>query len=180
MFSELSLNQDYYADKVSIFLALGPVMKLTNSGSSLIQFFAANENLLIATANTLGIHEIFPANYLATGAMRLFCGIVPAICKFGVYLIADEDTTLDDSDRLLVYLAHFPAGTSIRCLVHYGQILNANKFQQYDWGSAANKKIYGQPTAPEFNLSGITAVPIGMFVGQDDELADASDNEWAH
>jgi len=42
MFSELSLNQDYYADKVSIFLALGPVMRLTNSGSSLIQFFGAN------------------------------------------------------------------------------------------------------------------------------------------
>jgi hypothetical protein len=95
-------------------------MRLTNSGSSLIQFFGANQGILIAAANTLGIHEMFPANYLATGAMRLFCGIVPAICKFGVYLIADEDTTLDDSDRLLVYLAHFPAGTSLRCLIHYG------------------------------------------------------------
>ena len=36
MFSELSLNEDYYKDKVSLFLAFGPVMRLTNSGSSLI------------------------------------------------------------------------------------------------------------------------------------------------
>ena len=68
---------------------------------------------------------MFPANYLTTGALRLLCDILPAICKFGVYLVADEDITLDNSERLLVYLEHFPAGTSLRCLIHYGQILKA-------------------------------------------------------
>jgi len=128
MFSELSLDQNYYADKVSVFLAFGPVMRLTNAGSTLVQFFARNENIVVAATNTLGIHEIFPYNYLENGAMSLICGIIPSLCKFGIYLIADVDTSLDDEDRMLDYFGHFPAGTGIKCLIHYGQILNAKKF----------------------------------------------------
>jgi len=148
MFSELSLDEDYYKDKVSIFFALGPVMRLTNSASSLIQFFAHHEGIVVAACNTLGIHEMFPFNYMGNFAFRAICTVVPSLCEFGVYLVADEDTTLDDSDRLLDYLAHFPAGTSIKCLLHYGQILNAGLFQQYDYGTDINKKIYNQPTPP--------------------------------
>ena len=70
--------------------------------------------------NLLGIHEMFQANYIASGAMRIVCGVLPALCKFGVYLVADEDTDLDDSDRMLIYLDHFPAGTSVKSLIQYG------------------------------------------------------------
>ena len=100
MFYALATNEAYLREKVSIFIALGPVMKLTHCKSSLIKFVAHNEWLLVDTCDLLGIYEFFPANWLDTGAMRLLCGTIPALCEFGDYLIADEDITLDDEGRL--------------------------------------------------------------------------------
>lgn len=125
MFAGLSLNEDYFAGKVSVFIALRPVLQLTHCKSSLLWFFAENDGLLVDTCSLLGIYEFFPANWIDTGAMRLLCGTIPALCKFGTYLIVDEDTTLDDTGRLDVYLGHFPSGTSLNCLMHYAQIIQS-------------------------------------------------------
>lgn len=138
MYYALATNEQFFADKVSVFIALGPVMKLTHCKSSLLQLIATHDTLLIGTCKTLGIYEFFPANWLTTGAMRLLCGTLPSLCSLGDYLVADEDTTLDDSSRLQVYLGHFPSGTSLRCLDHYGQILKSDTFQEYDYGQKGN------------------------------------------
>lgn len=119
MYYGLATNEDFFASRVSIFIALGPVMKLTNCKSALIKFVANTDALLVATCNTLGIYEFFPANWLTTGGFRLICGTIPALCNFGTFLVADEDTSLDNPVRLPVYLGHFPSGTSLRCLEHY-------------------------------------------------------------
>eukprot|EP00347_Sterkiella_histriomuscorum_P018552 403345077 len=179
MYYALAKNEDFYANSISVFVALGPVMKLTNSKSNLLQLIAHNDALLLATCQTLGIYEFFPANWLTTGAMRLLCGTLPSLCQLGDYLIADEDLSLDDKDRLTVYFGHFPSGTSLYCLDHYSQILKADRFQEFDYGKSENKKRYNSPTPPEINIQGISKVPIAMFVGTKDELADSADNLWA-
>lgn len=59
--------------------------------------------------------------------------------------------------------------------------MTAKQFQYYDYGSDANKRIYGQTTPPLIPLNNIKGkVPIGMFVGTHDGLADPTDNQWAH
>jgi pimeloyl-ACP methyl ester carboxylesterase len=123
MYYALAHNEDFFADKVSVFIALGPVMKLTHCKSDLLQLVSSNDVLLLDTCKALGIYEFFPANWLTTGAMRLLCGTLPSLCALGDYLVADEDLSLDDKDRLTVYLGHFPSGTSLRCLEHYSQIM---------------------------------------------------------
>jgi hypothetical protein len=120
MYYGLSHNEQFYADRVSVFIALGPVMELTHCKSTLIHFVAAFETLLV----------------------DLLCGSIPQLCNFGLYLITDEDPTLNDAGRTPVYLGHFPSGTSLRSLNHYGQILNAKKFQRMDFGSSKNKQLY--------------------------------------
>jgi hypothetical protein len=55
---------------------------------------------LETTCQTLGIYEFFPADYLTKGAFRLICGTIPKLCELGVYLISDEDVSLDKPDRL--------------------------------------------------------------------------------
>lgn len=91
MYYALARNEAFFADKVSVFVALGPVMKLTHCKSSLLTLIANNDGLLIGTCSTLGIYEFFPANWVTTGAMRLLCGTLPGLCQLGNYLIADED-----------------------------------------------------------------------------------------
>ena len=77
MFYGLSHNEAFYADRVSVFVALGPVMQLTHCKSSLIHFFADFRSLIVNTAGTLGFYEFFPAGYITTGAMRIICGTIP-------------------------------------------------------------------------------------------------------
>jgi lysosomal acid lipase/cholesteryl ester hydrolase len=103
---------------------------------------AHHDTLLIDTCDTLGIYEFFSANWLTTGAMRLICSALPSLCELGDYLIADEDISLDNEDRLTVYMGHFPSGTSLNCLLHYGQIIDSDKFQEYDYGKSENQKRY--------------------------------------
>jgi len=181
LFYGLSHNESYYAERISVFLAMGPVLELTHCQSDLLDFIAHNDALIIDTCELFGIYDMFPANWLTTGAMRLMCGIIPEICDFGVYLICDEDTDLDDTDRLNIYMGHFPSGTSLMCLDHYGQIINAEKFQYYDFGKNTNQQVYHQSDPPLIPIQNIEGkVPIAMFVGLADELADPTDNEWAY
>jgi len=94
-----------------------------------LTFIAKNDKLLIDTCELFHIYDMFPANWLDTGAMKLICGVLPPLCEFGVYILCDEDTDLDDSTRLNDYVGgHFPAGTSLKCLVHYGQLIQSKKF----------------------------------------------------
>ena len=176
MFYGLAHNEAYFADKVSLFVALGPVLELNHASSELLIFIANNDELILATCELFGIYDMFPANWLTTGAMRLICGVIPELCDFGAYLICDEDVDLDNSDRLDDYMGHFPSGTSLKCLDHYGQLISSGKFQYYDYGSDANKRIYNQTTPPLIPIQNINKVPIAMFVGTHDGLADAIDN----
>jgi hypothetical protein len=105
-------------------LAFGPVLELTHCKSDLLTFVAENDQLIIDTCDLFGIYDMFPANWFDTGAMKLICGNIPQLCEFGVYLTTDEDIDLDDKTRLNDYVAgHFPAGTSLNCLVHYAQLI---------------------------------------------------------
>jgi pimeloyl-ACP methyl ester carboxylesterase len=49
LFYALSKNQDYFADKMSIFVALGPVTELTHIGSPLLSFVALFSDLIEVT-----------------------------------------------------------------------------------------------------------------------------------
>ena len=99
MFYGLSTNEAFFAERVSVFIALGPVMQLTNCKSSLINFFAKFRSRIANTAGVLGFFDFFPAGYLTTGAMRIICGTIPQLCNFGLYLVTDEDPKVNDPDR---------------------------------------------------------------------------------
>mmetsp|Transcript_30057 Transcript_30057/g.22317 ORF Transcript_30057/g.22317 Transcript_30057/m.22317 type:complete len:115 (+) Transcript_30057:851-1195(+) len=74
-------------------------------------------------------------------------------------------------------MGHYPSGTSLKSMVHYAQIMNAARFQRYDYGSMLNKYIYHRDKAPLIDVQKIHSVPIAMFVGQYDLLADPEDNQ---
>jgi len=68
------------------------------------------------------------------------------------------------------------SSASLRELVHYGQIVATGEYKRYDYNSAqGNIDHYGLDFAPQIPLkhinTGADQVPIGMFVGQFDDLA---------
>ena len=84
----------------------------------------------------------------------------------------------DDMERAAVAMAYLPAGTSVKNMNHWSQLTTSKKFQRYDYGKEGNMREYRQPTPPLIDLTVLHQVPIGLYAGSDDELADTSDVAW--
>ncbi|TNV78929.1 hypothetical protein FGO68_gene5820 [Halteria grandinella] len=180
MFIGLSMLPEYYAEKMNLFVALAPVASLNHTMSTALKIMAANvdqvEHYLI---DTLGMYNVFPPNYYTQWETAELCSTMASFCSEFLTLIADLDPSVDNLNRTMTYLTHFPSGAGYRNLVHYAQLINSDKFLRYDFGTAINQQKYGQSTPPEYPLEKIN-VPVGMFVGLEDELGDPEDCRWLH
>jgi len=89
-----------------------------------------------------------------------------------------HDPKLDDLDRFAVYMGHEPNGTSVKALLHYAQNLREDRFQIWsdDYTDIFHKKE--KRTTDLIPLENITGVPVAMFTGTDDILADLTDARW--
>jgi len=140
---------------------------------------AFNLDAIQATAQTFGVYELFPAGFATSAMARIFCGTIPAICELGISFISDSDPSVDSEARFAVFAGHFPSGTSLRCLAHYGQLVNNGGFSRYDFEDEdENKEHYGQPTAPIIDVASIKNIPIAFYSGSLDELGDPKDTKW--
>lgn len=97
-------------------------------------------------------------------------------------LFADEDPSIDYTERYDVYMSNLPSGAGYKDFLHYAQLINLPQeaFRRYDMGSDdANIAKYGQKTPPDYDMS-LLDFPIAILAGQQDLLADAKDVAWTH
>ena len=176
MYSALSTQNEWFEERVSIFIALGSVSRLDHMTTQLLKYLIEFP-IVLKTVKELGIEEMFPFNWIVQPVFKTLCGLLPKVWMFGNRLIADADPSVDDVESARILFGHFPSGTSTKCLEHYSQIYLAKNFQQFDYGKSENMKRYGSEIPPEFNLKSIK-VPIAKFTGDSDELGDVEDNKW--
>ena len=69
------------------------------------------------------------------------------------------------------------AGAGWRCLAHFAQIMRDEAFQRYSYGEEENQKVYGQSTAPKYQLKNIKS-PIALFSGSKDNIVTPKDVDW--
>jgi hypothetical protein len=107
--------------------------------------------------------------------------MVSDICKLpsqtvrGLDSSPSVDIRRQDYERLLLLL-NIKGGTSLKNLVHMGQLYNSKTFQKYDYGSERNFWMYGSELPPRINISKIT-IPVALVVAKNDQIADARDNK---
>ena len=77
--------------------------------------------------------------------------------------------------RLGVYASGFPAGTSSRNILHFGQGVASGKFQKFNYGLERNLQVYGTKTPPEYDLGKITSKNIVIFTSKNDWLSSKPD-----
>merc|ERR1719233_2368515 len=81
-----------------------------------------------------------------------------------------------NATRMDIYIGGTPSGTSVKNMAHWAQGVRVNKFSMFDYGSKRkNRKHYGADEPPEYDLSKIDKVPISLFSGSEDLLADYED-----
>jgi len=143
----------------------------------MIRHLAENKKIVGKTLDLLHIYEL----KVAKGPMKLVCGHLPYICEDMTMKLTAKSNHGVDMQRFKVYIGgHFPSGGSMMTHLHYGQLIESDNFQEFDYGTQKNKKKYGQKTPPVVDLQpvGELGIPIAMFVGDEDELADVEDNRW--
>jgi gastric triacylglycerol lipase len=156
------------------YFAFGPVAYVGNARSNIVDLL--DKSLLIQWYHLRGIHEFLPSlGWFETDVGIIFCAEFPKVCGDFLGQICDADPSLDNYDRYDVLVGHDPSGTSVLNMEHWKQAFDRGTFQAFDYGSATeNTAHYGQATPPVWNPSNIR-VPIRLFAGSSDELADPTD-----
>lgn len=164
-----------YNDKIELFAAMGPVTTVTYMRSP-IRYLAPFVEDASAVFAMFGEYDFLPSSPL----MRLVAGTLclfeesRSLCENTIFFICGPEGPQLNKTRLPVLVSHTPAGTSVRNMGHYAQLVLSEKFQKFDFGKTRNRVRYGQETPPVYNLSRVTA-PVALYWSSGDWLADPKD-----
>ena len=123
MFYALSAHEEFWKERLNLFVALAPVTRLDHTSSRLLKYLAPLGGHLETVLGAVGIHSLFGP--VSNGGVKVACRFFPGLCKFGEGLLITQNPQLDNEERFQVYMAHFPAGASVRSLTHYSQMINS-------------------------------------------------------
>ena len=179
MFSGLIENSLFYKENIKLFVALAPVTKINNIGSSLLNFICNISLHKIMMRRK--IYEICPYTKGTHKFISFINRYANCLTNYFIGLLSDSNSKkYNDQNSLSVYLKHYPCGTSLNCLIHYIQIIKAKKFIHFDYGKDKNIQIYNQEEPPEYDLSKIKDIPIMIISGENDKLATPKDVRWLY
>jgi len=176
MFYALAKQEDYLKDKINLFVAMAPVLRLGNTSSKSLKGLANYKFTLGNTLKTFGIYEVMGVKWLSL--VDKICGRMEAFCDM-THDFAEGDSKYNDAERADVSQGHFPHPASWKQLAHYAQSVDSGLFREFDYEEEKNMKKYGQASPPEIDVGKISHVPIAMFVGKQDPLANPTDTQWA-
>ena len=176
MFCALSGNMEFFRDRLNLFVALAPVVKLESCTNSLIKLVKDSSNIEKLMVKS-GLYELTPLKKNNKSAAYLH-RLLPSISDLGIKLLSDEDSTEINSKSIEAFMAHYPSGTSLKTLLHFKQLMNTGEFRHFDYGTDENFKRYNSPYPPLIPLENIEDFPVAMIAGTKDKLADIEDVRW--
>ncbi|CAN7988476.1 unnamed protein product [Ixodes hexagonus] len=168
-------EQPEYSKKIKLFSALGPVTTVGYMTSPVryLAPFAEDTRVLF---RFFGEYDFLPSNWFIRLLAKTMCRytISREICENAIFIICGNEIKEMNLTRLPVFISHTPAGTSVKNMVHFAQMVLHKRFQKYDYGSEKNRMVYGQVTPPEYNVSRV-AVPVALYWSLNDWFADPTD-----
>lgn len=164
------------ARKIKTFFALAPVATVGHIKGAL-KVLSPIEPEIQYMIQLLGIKEFLPSSAVTKFLGEAVCGaghIMEETCGNILFLLCGFDTKNLNKTRVPLYLSLYPAGTSVRDVIHFAQMVRTGKFQMYDYGEVGNIQHYHQPVVPKYNVTSVNT-PVVMFSGSHDWLADPYD-----
>mmetsp|Transcript_23929 Transcript_23929/g.23606 ORF Transcript_23929/g.23606 Transcript_23929/m.23606 type:complete len:173 (+) Transcript_23929:559-1077(+) len=165
---------DFFKQRVKLFLGFAPCITLQYSTDEMLRTLSTNDALKTYLYNESYV-EVFSSKsetlQVNTWAASKVCALWPEACSGSLGFLTEMRTDLLNLDQMSVYVGHMASGTSIKNLVHMGQLMTSNgTFQKFDYGRPDNLILYGSEKPPVIPLEDIS-VPIGLFMGKYDTLA---------
>ena len=179
MFAALCEMPEFFRPKMKCFIAMAPVLRISNLTSPRIIQMRTDEKA--RKALELVGPELFwrasSADFIAEAVVNSTVG---QFVNHKVMKDSSDDKPELISPKGLENLAKFfPAGCSYQQLNHFRQISLSGDFQKYDYGSEElNIEMYGQAVPPMYNLDNISGFNITLVCGKTDHLASKGDYDW--
>lgn len=176
-FSQFSQNT-VLASKVKLFIALGPVATV-GSIESPVRYFAgptpATDELFHAL---FGRKDFMPNSQILDWLADKVCKhTVQAYCENIIFLLCGPSKYMNQS-RIPVVVGHDPAGTSVKNILHFTQMVYSKQFQMFNYGSIKDNMIhYNQTTPPLYDITQVK-LPVALFSATNDWLADPADVQF--
>lgn len=118
MFCALAENFAFFKERVNLFIALAPVVRVDSCSSGIIKKMKDND-VVEKSLKKFKVFEMMPSSGKNNSAASFFHKLMPELGNLGVRLIADDDTKQINQAQLDSYVAHFPCGSSLKSLRHY-------------------------------------------------------------
>jgi lysosomal acid lipase/cholesteryl ester hydrolase len=177
LFAALTKNLEYFQNKIKLFVALGPVARVFNMNSKVLNIMKKIH--LDKICEKLAFWEILSQDAKLEKLNSWIMPKIPFLCFFISNLLCDVSSDKCNNSKMMsVYLSHQPGGSSLKAVAHFVQMCRSKKFVMYDYGTETNKIIYNKEVPCEYDLSSIHDFPIALFSGLDDKLANPKDVEW--
>jgi len=171
-FGGFPLNPELTA-KVDLFIALAPVAYVSHVDSYLLQIMAELD--VAMWLELFGFEDFLPSNQVIEMLGGTLCNDIPEACADVIFLLCGWDMGNLNMSRMSFYMEHTPAGTSVRNMVHWTQMVNSGMFEMYDYGKRFNPHYYNTSTPPQYYPQMMTLPPVAFYTGGKDVLADPTD-----
>jgi lysosomal acid lipase/cholesteryl ester hydrolase len=161
------------ASKVDIFIALAPVAWVNHQTSFLLTILSDLDAVLFF--EYFGVKDFLPNSWLIQYLGGTVCEEVPFACADFIFLLCGWDTTNLNDTRIPLYTDYTPAGTSVKNMAHWAQMVSSGEFQMYDYGVVGNIQHYNSTRPPKYHPENMTSPKVAFFTGTKDDLADPKD-----
>lgn len=160
-----------YNNKIKIMFSLAPEAWMGNVKSPLVRFFSPAHNILGFLLE--GFNTLTAGIDYFNKISAFVCSVLPEGCDNILFALSGYETKVNET-FLAVILGHMPTGASTRQFVHYGQLVESQRFCRFDYGPRKNMIRYGQNTPPDYDLKKVT-VPVVIYSSAKDWLSDQRD-----
>ncbi|CAI2370345.1 unnamed protein product [Moneuplotes crassus] len=139
------------ASKVDAFVGLGPVMFAGNQRSPLCTLLKATGLSTLLKWFDFNNLLIWP-RIVNVSLKSVVKPLRKTILRFIQMIVGIKQEISVDLSRMPVMGRHEPGGTGLQNMLHWLQMIDSGNFQRYDYGKKENMKVYGQETAPLYDL----------------------------
>lgn len=160
-----------YNKKIRTMFSLAPIAWMGHVKSPIVRMFSPAHNLLGFMLSSFNTYATGMDGFKKISSF--VCTVLPGKCDNLFFSLSGYENKVNKT-FLSVILGHWPSGSSTLQFVHYGQLVESERFCRYDFGRDTNMIAYGQSEPPDYDLSKVT-VPVMIFYSPKDWLSDPQD-----
>lgn len=167
-----------YNDKVSLMISMATIAWLFHIRTPVIKSLVPFRNQEAFIADSLGIYELLPYSGIFRFITTRLCpssAFAEFVCASVLFTAYGFDYEQMNYTQFTKEISHVPAGSSIKQVLHYAQLIKNKDFRQFDHKSkTANIKAYGSEVPPSYPMHKIK-VPIAIMHAENDWISSYED-----